>query len=185
MKLNCINSILRVFAVTILFVSCSSDLDFDQVNDLKLEPVFIANLAYFDIPANELVADGGTQIIYDSRNFDIFKKQFLRDYLKKAEFDVEIENTIERGFVINMLLLNSKNEILTTVSFVVPAYKGSPNVIKYPTEVFENQRLELLKQTQNIGFVALMTSGVPLDENSLGNLKLRSSATTYFEIEAK
>lgn len=185
MKLNCINSIVRVFAVTILFLSCSSDLDFDQVHDLKLEPVYVANLAYFDIPANELIADGGTQIAYDSSNFDVFKKQFLRDYLTKAAFDVEIENNIERGFVINILLLNSKNEILTTSSYAVPAYKGTPNSIKYPTEVFENQRLELLKQTEKIGFVVLMSSGVPLDENSLGNIKLRSSATTYFEIEVE
>jgi len=182
MKSNCINSILKIFALAILFFSCSSDLDFDQVNDLKLEPVYVANLAYFDIPANKLVADGGTQIAYDSRNFDVFKKQFLRDHLVKVEFDVEIENNIERGFVINMLLLNSQNQILTTSSYAVPAYKGSPNVIKYPTEVFANQRLELLKQTQKIGFVVLVTSGPPLDENSLRNIKLRSSTTTYFEI---
>ncbi|WPO77113.1 hypothetical protein [Flavobacterium sp. KACC 22761] len=185
MKCNCINSILKIFAVAILFFSCSSDLDFDQVNDLKLEPVYVANLVYFDIPANQLIADGGIQIAYDSRNFDVFKKQFLRDYLSKAEFDVEIENNIERGFVINMVLLNSQNQILTTSSYTVPAYKGSPNIIKYPTEVFENQRLELLKQTEKIGFVVLMTAGAPLDENSVGNLKLRSSATTYFEIGVK
>ncbi|MTH14059.1 hypothetical protein [Flavobacterium sp. LC2016-01] len=183
MKLNCINSILKIFATATLFFSCSSDLDFDQVKDLKLEPAYIANLAYFDVPANELTDNGGNQIVYDSRYFDIFKKQFLRDYLKKAEFDVEINNTIERGFVINMLLLNSQNQILITKTFSVPAYKGSPNVIKYPTEVFENQRLELLKQTERIGFIVLMTSGTPLDENSLGSLKLRSSATTYFEIQ--
>ncbi|MNR60823.1 hypothetical protein D3C85_1824070 [compost metagenome] len=65
----------------------------------------------------------------------------------------------------------------------MPAYKGSPNVITYPTVVFENQRLELLKQTDRIGFVVLMMSGTQLDENSLGNLKLRSSATAYFEIQ--
>ncbi|MDQ6469131.1 hypothetical protein RB619_00660 [Flavobacterium sp. LHD-80] len=183
MKLNCINSILKIFAVAILFISCSSDLDFDQTKDLKLEPVFVANLAYFDVPANELADNGGNQIGYDSRYFDVFKKQFLRDYLSKAEFDVEIENTIARGFVINMLLLNSQDQILITQTFSVPAYNGTPNVIKFPTEVFENQRLELLKQTERIGFVVLMMSGTPLDQNSLGNLKLRSSATAYFEIQ--
>ncbi len=183
MKLNCISSILKICAVAILFISCSSDLDFDQAKDLKLEPAYVANLAYFDIPANELRDNGNNQIVYDSRSFDIFKKQFLRDYLKKAEFDVEIENTIQRGFVVNMLFLNSKSQVLITKTFTVPAYTGSSNIIKYPTEVFENQRLELLKQTERIGFIVLMTSGAPLDENSIGSLKLRSSATTYFEIQ--
>ena len=183
MKSSSITRVSAIFTFVILLFSCSSDLDFDQLKDLKIEPVVVANLAYFDVPANKLINDGGSQIAFDSRYFDVFKKQFIKENLKKAEFDVEIENNIERNFVVNMLFLNSKNEILLTSSFTVPAYKGSPNVIKYPTEVFENQRLDLLKQTERIGFVALMTSGTPLDENSLGNLKLRSSATTYFEIE--
>lgn len=183
MKSNSFYKILSLIFLVFTLFSCSSDLDFDQVKDLKLEPVFVANLAYFDVPANKLVDDGGNQIVYDIRNFDVFKKQFLRDYLKKATFDIEIENNIERNFIVNVLLLNTENEILQTISLNVPAYKGSSNVIKYPTEIFENQRLELLKQTDNIGFIVLMTSGVPLNENSLGNLKLRSSATTYFEIK--
>jgi hypothetical protein len=33
-------------------------LDFNQVNDIKAEPVFIANLTYFDIPANEFIENG-------------------------------------------------------------------------------------------------------------------------------
>ena len=171
-----------IFRVFLLF-SCSSDLDFDQVNDFKIEPVFVANLAYFDIPANKLVDDGGTNIYPDVRDFDVFKDKFFNERLKKAEFDFEIENNINRSFVINMLLLNDQNQVLQTISFAVPSYKGTPNVIKYPTEVFENARLDLLKQTQKIGFVVIIAAGPPLNSESLGNLKLRSSATAYLVIE--
>lgn len=179
-SLSKISSVL--FSVFLLF-SCSSDLDFDQVNDFKLEPVFVANLAYFDIPANKLVDDGGTNIYPDVRDFDIFKNKFFNERLKKAEFDFEIENNINRSFVINMLLISEGNQILQTLSFTVPSYKGTPNVIKYPTEVFENARLDLLKQTQRIGFVVIIAAGPPLNSESLGNLKLRSSATAYLEIK--
>ncbi|MEN2487671.1 hypothetical protein AAYQ05_07700 [Flavobacterium sp. B11] len=179
-SLSKISSIL--FSVFLLF-SCSSDLDFDQLNDFKIEPVFVANLAYFDIPANKLVDDGGTNIYPDVRDFDIFKNKFFNERLKKAEFDFEIENNINRSFVINMLLLSEGNQILQTLSFTVPAYTGTPNVIKYPTEVFENARLDLLKQTQRIGFVVVIAAGPPLNSESLGNLKLRSSATAYLVIE--
>ena len=95
----------------------------------------------------------------------------------------EIENTINRAFILNILLLNDNDEVLQTIPFVIPAYSGSSNVIKYPTEVFENERLVLLKQTTKVGFLFQVASGSPIDENSLGNLKLRSSATVYMEIE--
>lgn len=168
---------------TFLLFSCSSDLNFDQVNDFKIEPVFVANLAYFDIPANRLIDDGGTNVYPDVRDFDVFKEKFFTERLKKAEFDFEVENNINRAFVLNMLLLNDQNEVLQTISFTVPSYKGTPNVIKYPTEVFENARLDLLKQTQKIGFVVVIASGPPLNSQSEGNLKLRSSATAYLVIE--
>ena len=178
--LNKISSLL--FCIFLLF-SCSSDLNFDQVNDFKIEPVFVANLAYFDIPANRLIDDGGTNVYPDVRDFDVFKEKFFTERLKKAEFDFEVENNINRAFVLNMLLLNDQNEVLQTISFTVPSYKGTPNVIKYPTEVFENARLDLLKQTQKIGFVVVIASGPPLNSQSEGNLKLRSSATAYLVIE--
>ncbi|MFD2938694.1 hypothetical protein [Flavobacterium notoginsengisoli] len=180
---NSKRSLLSTILCAFLFFSCSSELDFDQIKDLKLEPVVVANLAYFDIPANQLIDDGGTNIVYDVRNFTVFRDKFFNERLKKAEFDFEIENTIERTFALNMLLMNDQNEILQTISFTVPAYTGSSNVIKYPTEVFENERLDLLKQTTKIGFVVLIAAGDPLNSQSLGSLKLRSSATAYLVIE--
>jgi hypothetical protein len=182
MELN-YGRISKIILLILFFSSCSSDLDFDQVKDLKLEPVFVGNLAYFDIPANQLIDDGGNHIAYDVRGFDIFKEKFFTDHLKKAEFDFEIENNIDRAFVVNILLLRADDTVLERLSYVVPAYNGSPNVIKYPTEVFANQRLDLLKQTVKIGFIVLIQSGAPLNEDSAGNLKLRSSATAYMEIE--
>jgi len=173
--------ILSTVLFAFLFFSCSSNLDFDQVNDLKLEPAILANLAYFDVPANQLIDDGANNVIADVRGFDVFKEKFFTDRLKKAEFDIEIENTINRTFVVNMLLLNAQNEVLETISYTIPAYNGSSNVIKFPTEVFENQRLANLKQTVNIGFVVMINAGPPLN-NSIGNLKLKSSATAYLII---
>lgn len=184
MKGNLLNRISKILVFAFLFISCSSDLDFDQVNDLKLEPVFVANLAYFDVAANQFTDNGSEQqIAFDVQEFDAFRKKFFRDNLVKAEFDFEIENTVNRAFTLNLLLLDDNNQILQTLIFAIPAYSGGSNVIKYPTEVFENQRLELLKQTTKVGFLVRMASGPPINENSSGNLKLRSGATVYLEIE--
>ena len=183
MKSNIISRISKILFFAFLFFSCSSDLDFDQVKDLKLEPVFVANLAYFDIPANHFISDGSEQIIPDVQEFGAFKEKFFRDHLTKIELDYEINNTIVRAFTVDVLLIDDNDQVLETTSFKIPAYSGGINVIKYPTEVFENQRLDLLKQATKMGFIVKMDAGPPLDENSIGNLKFRSSATVYMEIE--
>jgi hypothetical protein len=183
MELNVTSRIPKILIAALLFFSCSSDLDFDQVNDLKLEPVLVANLAYFDLPANKIIDNGEGQIAFDVDEFDVLKNKFFNKHLKKAEFNFEIENTINRAFSVAILLLTANDEILDTSTFQVPAYTGGTNIIKYPPEVFENQRLVLLKQAVKIGFIVRIASGPPLDNDSLGNLKLRSSATAYMEIE--
>ncbi|MFH6992341.1 hypothetical protein [Flavobacterium sp. FlaQc-48] len=183
MKVNFIKSISKILLLSFLFISCSSDLDFDQTKDLKLEPVFVANLAYFNVPATQFANSGGGQVAFDVQEFDAFKEKFFRDNLVKAELDFEIENTIIRAFTVDVLLLGTNDQVLETDSYPIPAYSGTTNIIKYPTEVFENQRLDLLKKTVKIAFFVRMAPGPVLDQNSTGSLKLRSGATVYMEIE--
>jgi len=174
---------LQVLVLALLSFSCSSDLDFDQVDDLKLEPVIVTNLVYFDIPANAFVNNGTEQsVAFDTQDFDPFRNSLLREDLMKAEFNFEITNTITRAYKIDLILIDSQNNPIETITFNIPAYSGISSILKF-NEVFENQRLANLKKTIRIGFVITMSAGTPLTENSTGNLKLRSGATLYFEIE--
>jgi hypothetical protein len=183
MKATFVKRISTILFLSGLFLSCSSDLDFDQTKDLKLEPVFVANLAYFNVPATQLVNDGSLALYPDVTEFDAFKEKFFRDNLVKTELDFEIENTIIRAFRIDLLLLDANNQVLETDSYNVPAYSGTSNIIKFPTEVFEGQRLDLLKRTTKLGFLVTMAPGPPLDHNSTGNLKFKSGATVYMVIK--
>lgn len=177
------NKFLGIFFLSIFFLSCSSDLDFDQVNDLKLEPVVVANLATFDVPANEFVIGGVEQnVAGDVLNFDVFKNSFLTDALTRADFFFEIDNTINRAYRVNLYLLDANNTPLYTIPFDVPAYTGVQNLVT-KTEIFQNAKLDLLKKTTKIGFVITMYPGPALSESSLGSLKLRSSATVYLVVE--
>jgi hypothetical protein len=177
------NKFLGIFFLSIFFLSCSSDLDFDQVNDLKLEPVVVANLATFDVPANEFVISGVEQnVAGDVLNFDVFKNSFLTDALTRADFFFEIDNTINRAYRVNLYLLDANNTPLYTIPFDVPAYTGVQNLVT-KTEIFQNAKLDLLKKTTKIGFVITMYPGPALSESSLGSLKLRSSATVYLVVE--
>lgn len=163
--------------------SCSSDLNFDQVNDVKIDPVVTANLTYFDLQAHEFV-NGGVEapFLITDFDFDVFNDPFLYDHLVRADLFFEMTNTIDRRYLIDVVFLNNSNEALYYISFDMLASTGSPQVVK-KTEVFKDLDLNLLKQTKRLGFRLAMLPGNLLTENSLGSLKLKSSATIYMEIE--
>lgn len=174
-----------MLGISILSVlSCSSDLDFNQGNDLALEPVIVANLATFDIPAHQFVSGGIEQPQFvDVPNFDLFKDSFFKNNLLKVEFFFEINNTINRDYVIDLVLLDADDIPLYSISIPVPAYTGVENLVK-KTEPFESSNLPLLTSTRKMSFTITMLSPGPiLSENSLGSLKLRSITTGYFSIK--
>ncbi|WP_395050806.1 hypothetical protein [Flavobacterium sp.] len=177
------NKFLSILILSVLSFSCSSDLDFNQVNDLKLEPIIIGNLATFDVQANQFVIGGLEQTISgDLLDFNVFKDSYFNNSLTRADFFFEINNTINRAYKINLVFLNANNSSLYSILFNVPSYAGFQNIVT-KTEVFENAKLDLLKNTTKIAFIITMLPGSAIDENSLGSLKLRSSATVYLVLE--
>jgi hypothetical protein len=174
----------RIFGILILFLvfcSCSSDLDFDQVNDVKLKPVLVANLANFDVKSSQFFISGSEQnLIVAASDFDMFRDSYFRDSLKKAELVFEINNTINRAYTIDLIMLNQNDFVVHTIPLDVPAYT-STNIVKIKTEVFENAMLEVLKSTTKIIFSIKMQPPGPVING--GSLKLRSGATVYLELE--
>lgn len=168
-----------ILLIAASFFSCSSNLDFKQVSDLKLEPVVIANLASFDVAAKEFVVNGMEQnVSADLINFQVFKDQNFNDNLTKIDFFFEINNTINRSFFVNLYLLDSENNLVYSIPLIIPAYNGIKNLVT-KTEIFEGNKLELLKSTSKIAFRINLLPGQTLNNASLGSLKLRSNATIY------
>ena len=177
------NRVLGTLILILFSFSCASDLDFNQVNDLKLEPVFVSNLAYFDVPANQFVTNGVEQPINaDTPTIDIFNDTFFKNNLVKAEFFFEINNTINRAYTLDLVYLDKNNQALYFNSFAIPAYTGVENLVT-KTDVFANAKLDLLKRTTKIDFILKMLPGPILNENSTGSLKLGSSVTVYLVVE--
>jgi hypothetical protein len=175
--------ILGILIPVLFSFSCTSDLDFNQANDLKLEPVLISNLAYFDVRADQFVTNGVEQtIIVDTPTVDIFNDAFFKDNLTKADFFFEINNTIKRAYTLDLVYLDKNNQQLYTTNFIIPAYTGVENLVK-KTDVFENVKLDLLKRTTKIAFILKMLPGPLLSGSSNGSLKLRSSVTAYLIVE--
>lgn len=183
MKRVSFNRIFLLLIITLFTFSCSSDLDFNQANDLKLEPVFVANLAYFEIPAHEFVTNGNDQnLTVGSPTVDVFNDAFFKKHLTRAELSFELINTINREYTLDIILQDRNNQPLYKINFNIPAYTGLANPIT-KTEKFENSKLDLLKRTTKMTFVLRMLPGAALTENSSGNLKLRSDVTAHLIVQ--
>ena len=174
--------IVLLFSVLFLF-SCSSDLDFNQTKNLRLEPAYVANLVYFDIPAREFVTNGiEVPQFIDRSTVDIFNNSFFVTNLTKVDFDFEITNTIGRAYVLDVRLFNSNGVQLDVISIAIPAYYGAVNVVNQK-EVFQGTRLTTLKNTTRIDMTVRMAPGTALTETSSGTIKMRSGLTAYFVIQ--
>lgn len=183
MKRVSFNRILLLLIISFFSFSCSSDLDFNQANNLKLEPIFVSNLAYFEIPANGFVTNGVERnIIVDSPTLDVFNDAFFTNHLTRADLSFEINNTIDRAYTLDIVLRDKNNQPLYSINFNIPAYSGTDNLVT-KNEIFENANLDLLKSTTRMTFVIRMLSGPPLNENSLGKIKLHSGVTAYLTVQ--
>lgn len=176
------NKIVSILILTFFVFSCSSDLDFDQTENVSIQPVIVSNLASFEIQANEFVSGGIEETQFeDVPNFDLFADSFFKNNLTKIEFLFEINNTINRDFEIDLVLLDKVDSPLYTVTISVPAYSGVEKLVP-KTEVFETN-LAVLINTRKMSFTIRLLPGTILSETSPGSLKLRSNVTGYFKIE--
>lgn len=183
MKIQTIHRILSVLILILFSSSCASDLDYNQVNDIKLEPVIVSNLAYFDVQANQFVTGGVEQnVIFDAPTVDVFNEKFFTEKLNKVDLFFEINNTINRRYRMDLVFLDRNNQPVHSTYLIVPAYSGAENIVT-KTEMFQNATLDLLKRTTKITFTITMFAGPLLSESSLGSLKLRSAVTAYFIVE--
>lgn len=175
--------ILGMAFLLLVSISCTSNLDFNQANNVSASPIVVANLAAFDVQANQFVSGGIEQTVSVAvPNFEVFRDTFFRDNLIKTDLFFEINNTINRAFTLELEMLDSNNLPLYHINIDVPAYSGAEKLVT-KTEIFENTNLDLLKRTAKIGFKITMLPGAALTESSTGSLKLQSSATVYLGIK--
>ena len=176
MKLTVLHKVLGIAVLLLFSFSCASDLDFDQVNDLKLEPVVVANLAYFNVEAKDFSSGSGQTVLIEQTTTDIFNDSFFRRRINRVELLFELENTINRPYEVILLFLNIDNVPIHITNLNIQSYSGTENK-KSKTEVFEGVGLDILKKTTKIVFSLRMLAGAPLTPSSLGSLKFRSAAT--------
>jgi hypothetical protein len=183
MKFTFFKKIILITTLACCFFSCSSDLDFEQVNDLNVQPVFIGNLAYINLLSSEFISNGTeTPILSYTSDVDFLTKPFIDENLVKTELYFRIKNTINRAYTYNMFFLDKNGQPIYNIRMDVPAYNGTEVVVE-KTEIFTAANLDVLKNTARIVFSIRMLSGPPITAATPGRVELSSSVTAYLDIQ--
>ena len=177
--MNSIKKQILFLLVLIVSYSCTSELDLNQANDLKAEPVFVTNFAYFNVPAANFVTNGVENTInLDSPTVTVFDSSFFEKNLNRVDLFYEFNNTTSRAFTVEVSFKDLSGNVLHSILTNVPAYTGTTNIVN-GTEIFLNTDLDILRSTQTMTFSVVLEPGTLLTETSTGTLKLRSSVTAY------
>ncbi|WP_046756880.1 hypothetical protein [Kordia jejudonensis] len=181
----------RIFPLLLLILttSCVEDVDFEQAEDLSISPVLEASLIFFDFSASQFQEPTGTAFVVeqDELELDFFNEEFIQDNLVKAEFFFEVRNTIDRVFRADVIMYDVNGNVTHMFDILVTAGATS-EVTETHTEVFEDALLDQLKNTTRMELILTMfpsISGIPLDDTSIGTIKMRSKATLFFEIDTQ
>jgi hypothetical protein len=164
--------------------SCSSDLDFDQANDLTVQPVFTTNLAYLEAKASNFVINGSEQPLFSYiSSVDFFSSSFVENDLVKTDLYFRIKNTITRAYALDITFLDKNNAPIYTIPTMNVAASTGAEELFETTETFTPANVSVLKNTTKMIFSIKMLPGPPLTATSLGRIEFSSSITAYFDVK--
>ena len=179
--IHVLSSVLLCLAI----VSCTKEVDFDQANDLVLEPIVASDLIFFKADATEFFVDNTELVtVRDSVIIDLFNREFFVDYVVKAEFVFEVTNSINRSSNVSIEFFDANDQKRHGFSITALASPNNTDIVTTHTEIFENQTLDALKASNKVVLtMQVLAGGDPLNENTPGRVELKSKGVFYTSID--
>jgi len=178
--------ILVITLLCSLLVSCISDVDFEQAEDLAISPVIESSLLFTEVPGSRFVNSVGVEIlsVSDTLAIEILEDDFVQDNLTRAELFFSITNQIPRAFNATIAFLDLDN--LPVHQFDVPVAAADPTLVETThTEIFDEILIDALKSTKKIAIFLSILPGsgtTPLTVNSDETIEIQSKATFFLDV---
>ena len=149
---------LSAILCTLLFFSCSSPLDFDQLNQYSPNQVIAVPFILFTVDDTNFDSTAApVPSIFERSDFKILDGTFLKESLVKLEFDFEIKNQIKRAFDIEIIFRELDpiasdplidGRIVHTESLNIEASKNFTK--KVETLKLQNSRKQFLERSSTL-----------------------------------
>ncbi len=169
-----------ITAIFLVVTSCTKPIDFDQANDFETTPVIESSFVFFNETARDFFDFGTFLSAEDFILIDFFGNDFIEENLLRADLDIEVTNSINRGFEIQVDFLDAADQLQHTFTIEIEPSVDNDNLITTHTEEFVDSQLDALKRTRRIVFSISILPGVPIDASTIGSLQLQSKVLFYF-----
>ena len=186
MKVSKFLLISSIIAYMLVCSSCVSDVDFDQTENILPTPVFESTLVFSSLEAANFIDDVTQQevlILTDTTRLEFINSDFFVDQLAKTNLTFQFTNSLDREFDVDFIFVNDLDEQRYLAQINVPSGQPDAPIMTTSNFLIEEPELSTFEEaTKLIYRITLPVSTNPIDATTLGNLKLESKATFYFEL---
>lgn len=173
--------IIATLSVILLFLGCTKDVDFNQLDDANIHSSYIATLIYLNLAAPDFLDDFNQEITLTS---DFVEPPITNDsepYLEKVEFTVITENTFSRNF---RLIITFYDAVGSPIYILQPIINVPENSAELTTIIeIPKPDIPYIYNTKFFGFALLLspsTDGSTISINDTSTFNLKSSAKLFF-----
>jgi len=168
----------------VLFVSCTEEQDFSQIDDLSVTPTLATGLFYFESDEQAINDSGFSRSFYtQTSSFDAFNEEYVAERLIEGTITYIIENTTSKRLQLTIEFLDEGGNVLDTESFAIEAESTEA----LTRDVFYGpggKSLDILTTTSSLRFTAANLS----DTTSVSSIAepmviLRSAAEFIFRLK--
>ncbi|WP_299215894.1 hypothetical protein [uncultured Aquimarina sp.] len=189
MKIKKTYALLLFIGAILMTASCVKELDFEQLDEVVLTPVFEADFIYSEFDIEDNIPQGTPpnteftippEVLRDTINYDLVGTDFAIDNLDRVELTMEVRNTIPVAFTIQFQFLTQAGQPigqLYNIEVLAGLGEGTEPVISFSDfEPLNNATLNELASAQKIATEIIVPT---LNSDLRGALQIRSKATYY------
>lgn len=138
-----------VFLSLLFLLSCGEEQDFDQFDDLRIEPTVASSILYFESDEGTINAAGTAGFYQETFTFEAFSDPNISERVLDGVITYQLENTTSKSLGILIEFLDAGDNTLDAETFVINAE---------PTPLLERQvaygnggkSLDILRNTTRI-----------------------------------
>ncbi len=179
---------IRIFNV-ILFIfcfgficSCSSELDFGQVDDVVLRPQIEADILFFTLGTESFIDSSipdTTIVVRDKTRVAFLDNDFIKDKIKGIEFSFQVDNSFLQSFNNRFIFLNAEGEPQYVLEFTVASsLDGLATRTSVIEQVNKNELEAILNSIYIVNELGLNTNGSFIK----GEISFQSKALYSLEV---